>query len=154
MRPLTPEEIARARKLSTRQWRKVWLFQVPRAVLYAFVFAAGFSVLSAWRIIILLVVGWFFASGPLMIRSAHRKWRRDLEADLTAGMVEQKTGHVYDRFYWPAFFTSKKYIVWAEGIELKVDRSEYRAIQLGDTLQVDYLPRTHLVIAAQKVASP
>ncbi len=154
MRPLTPEEIARARKLSTRQWRDLWF------ALFAFHALALLSIwgfhsigVSWWVLVPVVLLAVLIFVGVLLRMS--REWQREFQADIARGELDQRIVKIYDR--WGArmfFFRMNTYTVMTDSLELLLDRSLLQDVRPGDTLQVDYLPRTHLVISAQKVASP
>ena len=152
MRPLTAEEIVRARQLGARLWRREWLAQLPRAVFFLLILVIGYRVLRSALVVAALVLVWLLFSGPLLIWRRHRMWRRDLRYDLADGMAVQTAGKVYDRFHFAGFFPYKRLVVLVEGGELQLDRGRFKEIHLGDTIQVDYLPRTSLVIAARREA--
>ncbi len=156
MRPLTPKEIARARRSATHLWHPVWRRQAFATVLALVVVLLGFPSEPGLRVLLgaLLLVA--CVAGLFAVWWGYRSWLRRIENDLQAGVVEQRAG-VLEKRSWADphnFPLAPKYVVWAPGLQLLLDRSEFAALQPGNRVLADYLPRTKLVIAAQKVASP
>lgn len=152
MRPLTADEVNRIRETSVRRWRPVWRLQVFRALLYGFILVAAFPAKVDWFLLAWLFLAWIFVTGPMVVWRGYRDWNRQLEADLAEGKAEQKTAKVYDRFRRLVLFTPKKYVIWADGVEFEADRPQFDSVVPGDTVLVDYLPRTQLIIDLRKVA--
>ena len=150
MRPLTAEEIQQAHIRAVRLWRGVWfrLFGLLAIPTFLIVLSLESYPDVAWPFLALLIV----AALPSLLAVAwgHRRWRRELEADIKQGVVAEKTGRVYDRFRLWSVLGPPTYIVWAhspnDGIDLHLGRSEFHSIKVGDTISVEYLPRSGLFL--------
>ena len=153
MRPLTPEEITRLQAMANQHRRHGWIGVFLVGSIAALVVTVPLVLEFGWNSVILLVGVFAFAYRSSYFWVSYLERKRRLEAALAAGVAEQKTGKVYDRFRTPIPFVRKRYTIFAEeGIALDVDRSGFEAIQMGDTISVDRLPQTGQILAYRKVA--
>lgn len=156
MRPLIPEEIARARKVASRFWWRLSALVLPQ---FLFLFLLVYFVedeplghfLTALFGLLLLVT----VPSVLTLGWGIRKWRQEFMADLADGVVDQKTGKIFDRFKLTQLFGPSKHVIWIEGVDLPVDicvdRSQLASFRIGDMVCVDFLPRSGIVLGIQKI---
>ena len=153
---LSPEDVVRARHAARRLWRIATLtgLQLLGFGLLVLVFAYGspYFHLLAWVMILWIIL--FKLPISYWVWKIYREWRELFEADLQGGVTTQKSAKVYDRFR--SWSVPTTYVLWAEapgeGLELQVGKEAYEQIQTGDTITVDYLPRSQLAIKVQKAS--
>lgn len=159
MRPLTETEIRRVPQAAKREWRPVAVLSLQGfGLVLVALFAAVFLFLKPSIMVVVLAL---FILLPMLsmkvftfvqIVKAYRSWRRELQADLAAGVAEEKLAKVYDRFR--AWSVPTTFVLWAEcgaeGLQLNASREVYEAIQPGDSIKVTFLPRSQLVVGIQK----
>jgi hypothetical protein len=152
MRSLKQDEVDRVRRIAAQHWRGAWVIQSISGLALASIFVINLVSDFGWQSLIFLTAVLVLLHPQLFLWLSYREWRRHFDADLAAGVVVVQSGKVYDRFWNPAFFTSKKYTIWAEGVSLQVDRRAFQDIQIGDTIEAQYLPRSGLLLAYTTVA--
>jgi hypothetical protein len=153
MRPLTNEEKTRAKKTGLGQWRKVWILTALRTGLtILFVILGTLTFLSFWVFLLAAYLVMSLVWRWMMLQREYAKWKRQLDADLEGGLVEQKPGKLLDRFWYPDIFTRRRYLVWVDGFEFKVDKALGKNLEAGDAVSVDYLPMTRIVLATEKIS--
>jgi hypothetical protein len=153
MPKLSPKDFIRARQAARRLWRIAALASVQFLGLALFVlvlsYGSPYFTFLAWFVISSVIL--FKLTISYLVWKSYRGWRNLFEADLRDGATTQKTAMVYDRFR--SWSVPTTYVLWAdaagEGLELHVEKDVYRHIQTGDTITVDYLPRSQLAIKVQ-----
>ena len=154
MPKLSPEDFIRARQAAHRLWRIVALaslhFLGLALLLLVLSYGSPYFTFLAWFVILSVIL--FKLTMSYLVWKSYRGWRNLFEADLRDGTTTQKTAKVYDRFR--SWSVPTTYVLWAdaagEGLALHVEKDVYRHIQAGDTVTVDYLPRSQLAIKVQK----
>jgi len=151
VRPLFQEEVVLARKLAREQWRPIWRIELVKVAVFGSLLFLIRPPVASWEgIVFLAVIVVFLFHSFLYVWLGYRYWRRQFDLDIKTG-VEERTAKVFDRFWTPAMFTANKYVIWAEGISLSVNRKQYQEIQIGDALELRYLPQTGILLSYQKV---
>ena len=152
MRPLSQEETKRLRHHAGRNWRRSCIAVFVFTALLVCTVPIVASGENWWRN---LLGGALAGSWLISLMCAGREWKRcrRLEVDLAAGEADQVVGTVWDPIRPTSFVAPKTYLVRAQDRDVELNRSQLKAIAVGDQVAVDYLPRTQIVLEVRKLSS-
>lgn len=153
MRPLSEEEIVRARCSAARWRRRLWrneiLFTVVLLLPIVFLLGDSTSLLSPVGAVVLALLLVSVPAGFFRVRTKYRNWSHRLQLDLEDGQADEKIGIVEGLSWTKLGGWSTARVVWASGTGLPVELSCFYGLRRGTLVRAAYLPRTKLVVTAR-----
>lgn len=142
MRPLSLEEIESVRKSVLEPLRRTYLFLALIALAF-FAFFLREVADGDWGALIIPAA--FFGIGVigLLLR------KRQIEADLTGGLVETLEGEVQR-----AWRSKQEHFIRIGGKTFRVTREAFQVLSKGQTVSVDFLPRSRVAVKVEPRSSP